>query len=143
MSETHYQTLRDSIAQATACSSRQALGLRMFELFFARFPEAQRYFEETYIPDFAAPKFKYVSDLILDAVRNPHYATYQMVSEVMRHNYLDVQDAPYFYTMVDCCQQAVADGLGPAWNPQLATCWEESTQAAKAVVQEAIKEARR
>lgn len=143
MSEAHYNTLRDSIAQATAASSRQAMGLRMFEVFFARFPEAQRHFDDTYIPDFAAPKFKYVSDVILDSVRNPYYATYQMVSEVMRHNYLDVQDAPYFYAMIDSCQQAVADALGSNWTPELSTCWDESTQAAKGIVQAAIKEARR
>ncbi len=137
MYDSHASAIFASLKLAQLAQSRQWLGQRMFEIFFTRYPETQSLFAQSDVESFGALKFKYVSDFILDSVRNPAYALGIMASEVYRHDYLDVRDQDYFNAMIDACQQAVQEALASQYTPELAEYWNESCQSAKATVQEA------
>lgn len=140
---THGEAIRHSLQLAQGVHHRGELGRRMFEIFFQRFPETEKFFEQSDVESFAPLKFKYVSEFILDAVRNPEYALGMMASEVYRHDYLDVRDQAYFNGMIDACQQAVQEVLGDRYTAELDIFWNESAQAAKATIQEARKKVKK
>ena len=142
MFEEHITCIRHSLKRAEELSSRAALGAQMFELFFARYPETRSIFANTNLEDFASVKFRYVSELILDSVKHPEYVEANMVSEVHRHQYFDVNDVAYYYGMIDACRMAVQQTLKAEWTPETNTYWDEVTQATKASVQQAYKEVR-
>ena len=140
MFEKHTEAVRGSLDNAIALSTERNLGILMLEYFFEKHPEAQKLFSGTNIPNFAARKFWVVSELLCDSIKNPEYALYMMVSEIQRHRYFDVQDSVYYYAIMDGLQHAIKTTLKDAWNAELETLWDESLQAAKNVIQGAIKE---
>lgn len=141
MSELHSRTVLKDIQQAELNCPRQQLGMVMFDGFFAQYPEARQLYADTHLPDFSARKFKAVSELILDSVRNPEYATCQMVSEVLRHEYFEARDVEYFYAMAEHCRQAIQQALSDEWNEEREQIWDEALSATKAVIQQAVHEA--
>lgn len=143
MSDTHASALRHSLQQAQRTHTREELGDRMFEIFFTRFPETRKLFENSDVESFGQVKFRLVSDFIVDCVRNPEYALYTMASEIYRHDYLDVRDQDYFNGMIDACHEAVRQALGDQYTPELAGFWAESCEAAKATIQEARRKVRK
>ena len=143
MPNTHATAIRLSLQHAQYIQTRDQLGQKMFEIFFARFPETERIFANSDVESFAQVKFRLVSDFILDCVRNPEYALYTMASEIYRHDYLDVRDQDYFNAMIDACHEAVRQALGTGYTAELAELWDESTQTAKATIQEARRKVRK
>jgi len=141
MPNPHADAVLNGINQALALSDRKTLGMLMFDGFFKQYPETLQLYANTTLEDFAARKFKAISELILDSVRNPEYAIYQMVSEVLRHEYFNAKDAIYFYGMVEHCRNAIQHILADEWNVELNEIWDESVQATKSVVQQAVHKA--
>lgn len=142
MYDAHAKALGDSLKQAQLLRSRAELGLRMFDFFFERYPETKKIFSGTELESFAPLKFRLVSEFIVDAVKNHDYALYNMVSEIYRHRYFDVKDAEYYYGLMDACCRATQEALGSEWTPALQEYWQESLQAAKSVLQDAMHKAK-
>ena len=142
MFEQHIECIHDCLQRAEEMSSRESLGMQMFDGFFARYPEARTIFAKTDLEDFASAKFRLVSTLILDSVKHPEYAEANMVGEVHRHQYFDVKDVEYYYGMIDACRNAVQNTLKAEWTPEINEYWDEVIQTTKASVQTAYKEAR-
>jgi len=138
----HALAISESLKQAQKKRTRAELGLRMFYFFFERYPETKNIFANTELESFAPLKFRLVSEFILDSVKNPDYALYNMVSEIYRHRYFDVKDAEYYYGLMDACCSAVQETLASEWTPAFEEYWQESLQAAKAVLQDAMHKAK-
>jgi acetoin utilization deacetylase AcuC-like enzyme len=133
----HAKTICANFDQAIKKTSKAQLGVCMLEKFFLRYPEARGLFVGVDIPDFAASKFRIVSEQIIDSVKRPEHATYNMFCEIHRHAYLEIHDADYHYALIETCREAVEEALADEWTPEINEYWNDVVQSAKSVVQRA------
>ncbi len=136
----HESTIRDNLDLATIKQGHQQLGESMLKLFLKRYPEAQTIFNSTPVSGFSVTKFRIISDHILDSITRPEYAAHNIFSEIYRHRYFDVYDAEYYYGLIDACRDTVEEALADEWTPEINQHWNEVVQAAKATIQQAVRE---
>ena len=137
----HAAIICSNFDQAINKCGKAQLGASMLEKFFHRYPEAKALFVGINIADFSSSKFRIISEHIIDCVRRPEHATYNMFCEIHRHNYLDINDVDYHYALIDTCREAVEEALSEEWTDELNAHWNDVVQASKAVIQQAWLEA--
>lgn len=141
MHNDHTETICHSFKQAIEKQGCSQLGINMLNRFFERHPEASAIFTGINIHDFAASKFRIISDHILDSVKRPEHATYNMFCEIHRHRYLDINDITYHFALIEACRDAVEEALTEDWTPETDEHWNDVVHASKSIIQQAWSEA--
>lgn len=137
----HTVIIGENFDQAVKKCGSEKLGACMLEKFFQRYPEAQALFTGINIADFSSSKFRIISEHIVDCVKRPEHATYNMFCEIHRHSYLEINDVEYHYALIETCREAVEEALADQWTTEINEHWNDVVQASKAVIQQAWIEA--
>jgi hemoglobin-like flavoprotein len=126
--------INDSVTSAIDKRGVTDLALRLFELFFAQYPEAREYFKDTDIRTFAPQKFTTIAEFFVDTIEHPEFAKHHVSFEVYRHISYDVKDAEYYYTMVDVFQQVITEAMEDLSDADTQV-WNEVATAMKSYLQ--------
>lgn len=143
MYDEYARLISESIERARQLAGPHALASTMFTRFFECYPEARGIYADTDVAGFGPTKFRVVCELVLDVVRHPAYAVDNMACEIWRHRYYDVRDVAYYYALIDACRDSIQQVLADEWTPALNECWNDVIQAARATLQQAMREAAR
>ena len=131
MIELYTETIKSGIEKALSRHTPKQLGLKLFEQFFAIYPEAKSYFQASDVPSFAARKFQYLADFYIDTVEHPNYAEDHVSYEVDRHQVYGVADPEYYYALIDVFQDVILSSIDEQ-DAEVVGIWRDVATAMKA-----------
>ncbi|MEH6593107.1 MAG: hypothetical protein V7746_22750 [Halioglobus sp.] len=133
--------LKDSIKQATQQQGTKALSAKMFEIFFQRYPEAQEYFAEYNLAQLGDLKFQILTEIIVDTLEFPNFASGFVDEEVYRHFHVhSLKDREYYFGLIDAIYEAIKIALNTQWNEQVDKCWRDAIAGMRYNIDIASKE---
>ena len=137
----HYaELIEQSYLSAVEKVGETGIAEIVFDRFFESFPETRTLFdEETLSTYFGRFKIKTIYEFFMDVVKYPDYGQVHFAQEFLRHDSYGLRDKEYFFVLLDCFVMAIKQSLGPEWNADYETAWNDVCMGMKPLIQEAAQ----
>lgn len=141
MYEKQIASLKDSINKATMQHPTKILSVKMFEIFFERYPEAREYFKDYDLAKIGGRKFQQIAEAIVDTLEIPGSANHYIDEQVYRHLVMhNVRDKEYYFGLIDAVYETVKTTLNSQWNENYDEHWREAITGLRYNINIASKE---
>ena len=134
MFQQHIITIKSTLAQAIEKKPVTELASQLFQIFFAKHPEAEQYFADYDMAELGPRKLRILTDHLLDTLEYPDFAEGRIDEEVFRHLIHSLRDREYYFAMIDALIECIKTTLASEWNRDIETHWIEASAGMKHMV---------